>query len=189
MTGDRLLTALVRAQPETVNLVLDGQKDLQVLRATDGDLATFAAGLASFTGELSTSNAQLQALIRNARGAEDQLNPLLAADSTQIAGTIAGLAAGAHASSQFQAGVQALFRLLPVASSELASVAAGGSVHGVLEVNTADTVCPYVLGAQMPGPTQAVATPALSNTCTTSRAGHAPARGGVRPGGVGRVTE
>ena len=57
MTGQRLFDALVAAQPETVNLVVDGQTDLQTLEATDGDLATFTQGLASLTGQLRDSNA------------------------------------------------------------------------------------------------------------------------------------
>ena len=49
VNGQRLFDALVEAQPETVNLVIDGQKDLKTLQATDGDFATFSAGLASLT--------------------------------------------------------------------------------------------------------------------------------------------
>ncbi len=76
MTGQRLFNALVAAQPETVNLVVDGQTDLQTLEATDGDLATFAQGLASLTGQLRNSNTDVQALIRNSQAAEQQLNPV-----------------------------------------------------------------------------------------------------------------
>jgi uncharacterized protein (UPF0261 family) len=64
--------------------------------------------------------------------------------------------------------VHAIFELLPIVSDELAAVASGGQVHGVLDINTADTVCPYILGSQMPGPTQKVSSPALTNTCSTS---------------------
>ncbi len=84
VTGQRLFNALVAAQPETVNLVVDGQTDLQTLEATDGDLATFSQGLASVTRQLRDSNGDVQALIRNSQAAEEQLNPFLAADSTQI---------------------------------------------------------------------------------------------------------
>src|SRR3984957_7722042 len=81
VTGQRLSNALIAAQPETVNLVVDGQTDLQTLEATDGDLATFSQGLASLTGQLRHSTADIQALIRTSQSAEQQLNPFLAADS------------------------------------------------------------------------------------------------------------
>jgi len=168
VTGQQLFDALVSAQPETVNLVVDGQSDLNTLEATDGDLATFSAGLASLTGQLSNSNADLQALIRNGQAAELRLNPFLASNSAQIAGVVSNLATDAQVSNQYQPEVQAIFELLPVVSNDLASVSSGGQVHGVLDINTADTVCPYILGSQMPGPTQAVASPALANTCPTT---------------------
>jgi phospholipid/cholesterol/gamma-HCH transport system substrate-binding protein len=168
VTGQKLFNALVKAQPETVNLVVDGQKDLQTLEATDTDFGTFSAGLASLTGQLRDSNSDVQALIRNSDAAELQLNPFLASDSAQIAGLVSNLATDAQVSDQYQPEVQAIFQLLPVVSDDLASVASGGQVHGELEVNTADTVCPYVLGSQMPGPTQKVVLPSLSNACPTA---------------------
>jgi phospholipid/cholesterol/gamma-HCH transport system substrate-binding protein len=168
VTGQKLFNALVAAQPQTVNLIVDGQKDLQTLAATDGDFATFSSGLASLTGQLRTSNADLQALIRNSDAAEGQLNPFLASESAQIAGVVSNLATDAQVSDQYQAQVQAIFQLLPVVSGDLASVAGGGQLHGELEVNTADTVCPYILGSQMPGPTQSVSLPSLSNACTAT---------------------
>jgi phospholipid/cholesterol/gamma-HCH transport system substrate-binding protein len=168
VTGQQLFDALVRAQPETVNLVVDGQKDLATLEATDGDLATFAQGLASVTGALAGANGQLEALIGNARAAESQLSPLLSANAPAIAGAITDLSTAAGVGGRYQPQVQAIFALLPMVSNDLAAVAAGGQVHGELEVNTADTVCPYVLGSQMPGPTQPVGTAALSNGCGTT---------------------
>ena len=44
VTGQRLSDALIAAQPETVNLVVDGQTDLQTLEATDGDLGHLLPG-------------------------------------------------------------------------------------------------------------------------------------------------
>jgi phospholipid/cholesterol/gamma-HCH transport system substrate-binding protein len=168
VTGQQLFNALVAAQPETVNLVVDGQADLKALKATDGDLATFTKGLASLTGQLRNSNSDLRALIDNGASAAQQLNPFLAANSAQLQAVIANLATDAQVSNQYQPDVRAIFELLPLVSSDLAAVAAGGQIHGVLEINTADTVCPYILGSQMPGPTQKVPSPALTNTCTST---------------------
>jgi phospholipid/cholesterol/gamma-HCH transport system substrate-binding protein len=168
VTGQQLFNALVKAQPETVNLIVDGQKDLHTLEATDGDFGTFSAGLASLTGQLRASNSDLQALVGNSAAAESQLNPFLADNSTQIAGLVSGLATDARVSDQFQPEVDAIFSLLPMVSDDLASVAGGGQIHGEVTFNTADPVCPYVPGAQMPGPTQKELLPSLSNTCTNS---------------------
>jgi phospholipid/cholesterol/gamma-HCH transport system substrate-binding protein len=170
-TGQRLLDALVAAQPETVNLVNDGQIDLQTLQATDADLATFTAGLASVTHQLRTSNADVQALIRNSQSAEQQLDPFLASNNAQIASLIANLATDSQVTAENQPDVQAVFALLPAVSGDLASVVAGGQVHGQLDINTDEPVCPYILGTQMPSPTQAVTTPSLDNSCGTSAPG------------------
>jgi len=168
VTGQQLFNALVAAQPETVNLVVDGQTDLKTLEATDGDLATFTKGLASLTAQLRNSNSDLRALIDNGAAAAQQLNPFLAANSAQLQAVIANLAIDAQVSDQYQPEVRAIFELLPLVSSDLAGVTAGGHVHGVLDINTADTVCPYILGSQMPGPTEKVTNPPLTNTCTSS---------------------
>jgi phospholipid/cholesterol/gamma-HCH transport system substrate-binding protein len=168
VTGQQLFNALVAAQPETVNLVVDGQTDLKTLEATDGDLATFTRGLASLTAQLRNSNSDLRALIDNGAAAAQQLNPFLAANSAELHEVIANLAIDAQVSDQYQPEVRAIFELLPLVSSDLAGIAAGGQVHGVLDINTADTVCPYILGARMPGPTQKVASPTLTNTCTST---------------------
>ncbi|HEV8064586.1 MAG TPA: hypothetical protein VGP46_07130, partial [Acidimicrobiales bacterium] len=85
-----------------------------------------------------------------------------------VAALIASLATDSKVSDQYEPEVRAIFELLPLVSDDLASVAAGGHIHGVLEINTADTVCPYVLGGQMPGPTEKVSGPELSNNCTSS---------------------
>jgi phospholipid/cholesterol/gamma-HCH transport system substrate-binding protein len=168
VTGQKLFDALVKAQPETVNLVTDGQKDLNTLEATDGDFATFTAGLASLTAQLRASNSDIQALITNSQAAEAQLNPFLQANSTQISDLVFNLGVDAQVSYQYQDQVRAIFQLLPVVSGDLASVVSGGQIHGELDINTDETVCPYILGSQMPGPTQAVASPPLSNTCSST---------------------
>lgn len=171
VNGQNLFDALVAAQPETVNLVADGHTDLQTLRATDGDLATFSQGLAQLTGQLRASNSDLQALISNGQAAASQLDPFLARNTAAIAAAIDNLSVDAKVSDTYQPDVRAIFELLPFVSQDLASVAAGGAIHGVLDINTAGPVCPYILGAQMPGPTEAVSGPSLDNGCATTAPG------------------
>jgi len=168
VTGQQLFDALVAAQPETVNLVVDGRTDLKTLGATDGDLATFTQGLASLTGQLRNSNSDLKSLIRNSQAAEQQLNPFLTANTAAITGVIANLGIDSQVSDENNPEVRAIFELLPMVSDDLASVAGGGQVRGVLDFNLADTVCPYIPGADMPGPTQKVAGAVLTNGCNTS---------------------
>lgn len=171
VTGQRLFNALVAAQPETVNLVVDGKTDLHTLEATDGDLSTFSAGLASLTAQLKNSNSDLQNLINNGAAAAAQLNPFLVANTASIAATIQSLSTDAHVSDEYNAQVHAIFELLPVVSDDLASIESGGQIHGVLDINTADPVCPYIPGVDMAGPTQSVASAPLGNTCSRTSSG------------------
>ncbi len=106
VTGQQLFDALVAAQPETVNLVVDGRTDLKTLGATDGDLATFTKGLATLTGQLRNSNSDLQALINNSQAAEQQLNPFLSANNAAITATITNLAIDSQVSDQNNAQVR-----------------------------------------------------------------------------------
>lgn len=168
VTGQQLFQALLAAQSQTVDLVEDGGTDLETLQATDGDFATFAKGLASLTATLASSDADLRALVDNGAAAARQLVPFLEQDSGEIEALVADLATDARVAHDEAPQLDAIFELLPYVADDLAAVAAGGSVHGVLEVNTADTVCPYVLGADMPGPTEKVASPPLGNGCDSS---------------------
>jgi phospholipid/cholesterol/gamma-HCH transport system substrate-binding protein len=168
VTGQQLFNALLAAEPETVNLVVDGQTDLRTLRATDGDLATFAKGLASLTGTLRSSDADLRSLVDNGAAAAQEIAPFLSANSTSISALVRDLATDAAVTNATAPQVRAIFQLLPYVAGDLASVAAGGQIHGVIELNTADTVCPYIPGASMPGPTQRVGAPPLDRSCTTA---------------------
>ncbi len=168
VTGQQLFDALVAARQETVNLIVDGHSDLQTLQATDGDLATFTRGLASLTGQLANSNSDLQALISNGASFTQQAQPFLSSTSAQLESVIANLAADAKVSDQYNPDVRAIFELLPLVSGDLGAVATGGRIRGVLDINTANTVCPYVIGASDPGPTEKITAPALGNSCTTS---------------------
>lgn len=168
VTGQQLVDALLAAEPETVNLVVDGQTDLRTLRATDGDLATFTKGLASLTGTLRSSDSDVRSLIDNGAAAAQEVGPFLSADSASITALVRDLATDAAVTNAEAPQVRAIFELLPYVAGDLASVAAGGQIHGVIELNTADTVCPYIPGASMPGPTQRVGAAALDNGCSST---------------------
>ncbi|MBO0727901.1 MAG: MCE family protein [Acidimicrobiaceae bacterium] len=171
VTGQQLFQALVAAQPETVNLVVDGNTDLKTLQATDGDFGTFAHELNLLTGQLKASNSDLQALINNGAAASQQLDPFLASNNASITSLIANLGTDAGVSGQFQPAVQAMFQVLPIVANDLASVSSSSGVRGEITFNTSSPVCPYIPGAQMPGPTQRVANATLTNGCSSSAPG------------------
>ncbi|MFZ0667761.1 MAG: MCE family protein, partial [Acidimicrobiales bacterium] len=126
-TGQKLFDSLAAAQPETVNLVVDGNTDLHTLEATSGDFQTFATGLASFTHQLVLSNGDLQNLINNASAAANTVGPFLASNNPSIAALIANLATDAKAAYAEQPAVQALFQILPIVASRAAGALAGGA--------------------------------------------------------------
>ena len=172
VTGQQLFEALVAAQPETVNLIVDGDKDLTTLQATDGDLQTFSTGLAELTGELKDSDQSLQGLINNGAAVSNAGDPFFASYEAATAGAIQSLSTDSAASDKYQPAVQALFQFLPVVAGDLASTATTGSngqtaISGEIGFNFGGPVCSYIPGAEMPGPTQPVASAPLDNFCGT----------------------
>jgi phospholipid/cholesterol/gamma-HCH transport system substrate-binding protein len=165
--GQELYQSLVAAQPETVNLIVDGNTDLQTLKATSGDFDTFAQGLASFTAQLKASNGDLQALIDNASIAADTVQPFLATNNPYIESLIANFATDARAANVYQPAVQALFQVLPVVAAAAAGALSGGVAHGEASFNVGQPVCAYVPESLIAGPTQPESTAQLGNSCST----------------------
>lgn len=166
-TGRQLFDSLTAAQPETVNLVVDGNTDLHTLEATSGDFQTFARGLASFTGRLAASNGDLHDLIDNASAAANTVAPFLTSNNPAIAALIANFATDAHAADAYQPAVQALFQILPVVASRAAGALTGGAAHAEAAFNIGQPVCAYVPESLIHGPTQATGAAELDNVCST----------------------
>jgi phospholipid/cholesterol/gamma-HCH transport system substrate-binding protein len=167
-TGQELFKSLAAAQPETVNLVVDGNTDLHTLEATSGDFQTFAKNLASFTHQLVTSNGDLQDLINNASAAANTVGPFLVSNNPAIAALIANFATDAKTAYEYQPAVQALFQLLPVVASRAALAFAGGTAHGEVSFNIGQPVCAYVPESLIHGPTQLTGAAELDNGCSTT---------------------
>jgi phospholipid/cholesterol/gamma-HCH transport system substrate-binding protein len=167
-TGQELFNSLAAAQPETVNLILDGNTDLHTFNATSGDFQTFAKGLASFTGQLVTSNGDLHDLINNTSEAADTVGPFLASNNPTIAAMIANFAIDAHAANVYQPAVEALFQLLPVVATRAAGALSGNEAHAEAAFNIGQPVCAYVPELLIAGPTQVTGTAELANGCSTS---------------------
>jgi phospholipid/cholesterol/gamma-HCH transport system substrate-binding protein len=166
-TGQELFNSLAAAQPETVNLVVDGNTDLHTLEATSGDFQTFAQGLASFTKQLATSNGDLHDLINNASAAANTVGPFLASNNPTIAALIASFATDAQAANVYQPAVQALFQVLPVVASRAAGALSGGTAHAEASFNIGQPVCAYVPELLIHGPTQPTGAAELDNGCST----------------------
>lgn len=168
VTGQDLFHALVAAQAGTVSLIQDGQPVLDTFQQTDTQFTTFAAGLRSISGELARDNSSLQALIANGTAAASGLDAFLAANGTSLSQTISSLGTLSGIAQTYQPSVQQFFQVFPVVTGQLASTATSGQITGQLDINTVHTVCPYVDGAQIPLPTQPVASATLTNGCHTS---------------------
>jgi phospholipid/cholesterol/gamma-HCH transport system substrate-binding protein len=165
-TGQELFNSLAAAQPETVNLVEDGDTDLHTLDDTSGDFQTFAQNLASFTGQLVTSNGDLHDLIDNASSAANTVGPFLASNNPAIAGLIANFATDSQAANVFQPAVAALFQILPVVASRAAGALSGGVGHAEAAFNIDQPLCAYVPEALIHGPTQKTGSAELDNGCS-----------------------
>jgi phospholipid/cholesterol/gamma-HCH transport system substrate-binding protein len=166
-TGQELFDSLAAAQPETVNLIEDGNTDLHTFKATSGDFKTFAKNLASFTGQLVASNGDLHDLINNASAAANTVGPFLASNDPTIAALIANFATDSQAANVYQPAVQALFQILPVVATRAAGALAGNEAHAEASFNIDQPVCAYVPGTLIYGPTQLTGTAALDNGCST----------------------
>lgn len=166
-TGQKLFDSLAAAQPETVNLIEYGHTDLHTLSATSGDFQSFAKSLASFTGQLVTSNGDIHDLIKNASAAANTVGPFLASNDPSIAELIANFAIDAKASNVYQPAVQTLFQILPVVASRAAEALAGGVAHGEASFNVGQPVCAYVPETLIHGPTQPTGGAELDNGCST----------------------
>lgn len=166
-TGQELFNSLREAQPETVNLVVDGNKDLHTLEETSGDFQTFSENLASFTHQLVTSNGALQDLINNASAAANTVGPFLVSNNPALESLISNFAVDAHAANVYQPAVKAVFQLLPVVTSRAAGAFTGGAAHAEASFNIGQPVCSYVPESDIHGPTQLTGLAELDNGCTT----------------------
>jgi phospholipid/cholesterol/gamma-HCH transport system substrate-binding protein len=166
-TGEELFNSLAAAQPETVNLVIDGNTDLHTLKATSGDFQSFAKSLASFTGQLDTSNGDLRDLINNASAAANTVGPFLASNNPAIEALIANFATDAQAANVYQPAVEALFQILPVVATRAAGALSGNEAHAEAAFNIGQSVCAYVPESLIHGPTQLTGLAELDNGCST----------------------
>jgi phospholipid/cholesterol/gamma-HCH transport system substrate-binding protein len=163
--GDTLVTALQSAIPGTQELINDGHTVLSTFNTTSGEFAQFSANLDQLSAQVAASNSDLVALLHNGAAAGQALDPFLARTAASTVSLIDELASSTNVAYQRQGAIQALFEVLPLFSTDVASVTTGGQIRFKLDFNTADPVCPY--NPTMESPTSFVALAGLTGNCTT----------------------
>lgn len=164
-TGQSLANALVSAAPATVQLVVDGQTVLDAALATNTDWGQFTHSLDQLTGTFRSSGADIQALLANGVAAESQLNPFLQRTGGAVESLVHDAGSAGQVSLAYQPAVQALFSVLPVVAADIGSVGANGQVRAEISINTQNTVCSYIPGAEQAPPTQPTGAPTLGRQC------------------------
>ncbi|MGH9115238.1 MAG: MCE family protein [Acidimicrobiales bacterium] len=158
-----LLQALQSAVPGTVQLVDAGNTVLSTFNATSGELARFSKNLDLLSAQVARSNGDLVALLRHGTSASNELTQFLQANGSSTASFIDNLAAVAGVGFQREPAFRALFQVLPLLATNLASTAGNGQIRFELTFNDRNTVCPYT--STMAEPTALVATADLTRNC------------------------
>jgi phospholipid/cholesterol/gamma-HCH transport system substrate-binding protein len=79
--GNALSRSAINALPQTIRLINDGKTVLDTQNAVAGELKSFAASFASFSGEVANKDTALRALFDNGVAASKQLQGLLQANA------------------------------------------------------------------------------------------------------------
>lgn len=165
VAAQNLVAALAAAQSATVTIVNGGGTLLATVRSSAAQLAQLGRSIEAITAQLSSSNADVGALLSNGVPFEMHMSQFLAEDGRSIAALVQNLATLANVAAARQPAVEALLEQLPLFVHKIASVTSGGSIQVQLFYNNADTVCPYILGAQVSQPTASSGSPVLTHTC------------------------
>ncbi|MHB8342391.1 MAG: MCE family protein [Mycobacteriales bacterium] len=83
-SGDALTASAMQNLPTDIQLINDGKTVLDTQRQVAGDLATFSANLAQFSGQLVASDSDLRALLDNGVGGTAQLQSVLASNAQAL---------------------------------------------------------------------------------------------------------
>lgn len=166
VAGRHLIAALQAAQSETVTLINSGGSVLSTAQASSASIISFSQSLATVTGQLSTSNADLTAVLANGVPTEQAIQQFVQSDGAALIELIKQLDSLSDVAVAQQPAVVALLQQLPAFVNNIADTASGGSVAVNIYYDTKNTVCPYVSGAQTPEPTATTGAPDLMRACT-----------------------
>lgn len=163
--GKTLLQALQSAVPGTIQLIDAGHTVLSTFNDTSGEFAQFSANLNLLSQQVANSNSDLIALLNNGATASDTLSQFLTATSSSAATLINKLALVTNVTFQREPAFRALFQVLPLFATNVASTTSNGQIRFELTFNYRNTVCPYT--STMAEPTTLVALADLTRNCAT----------------------
>lgn len=161
--GKALLTALQSAVPGTIQLIDAGHSVLSTFNDTSTEFAQFSANLNVLSRQVAQSNNDLILLLQHGAAASDTLTRFLTNNSTSTVGLLKNLANVSNVTFQREPAFRALFQVLPVFATNVASTTTNGQIRFELTFNYRNTVCPYT--TTMAEPTTLVALADLTRNC------------------------
>lgn len=158
-----LLSALQSSIPGTVQVIDAGHTVLSTLDSTGGEFLQFSHNLNLLSQEVAQSNHDLVGLFQNGAAASTSLLQFLDNNGPATATLIDDLAELTNLNFQREPAFRALFQVLPLFATNVASTATDGQVRFELAFNNRNTVCPYT--SAMASPTSLVALADLTRNC------------------------
>ncbi|HEY1831003.1 MAG TPA: MlaD family protein [Acidimicrobiales bacterium] len=168
VAAENLIGALQAARAATDTAIASAGPVLNTAEASSGDIISFSKSLATISGQLAASNAQVNALLSEGVPAEQALEQLIQTDGTSITNLIKDFDGLSDVAIEQQPGVIALLDQLPGFVNKIAATASGGSVSVNINYNDKNTVCPYVSGADTAEPTKATSGANTTRQCTAT---------------------
>ena len=158
-----LLKALQGATPGTVELIDAGNTVLNTFNQTSGDFAAFARNLNLLSQQVAQSNSDLVALLHNGAAASATADQYLAQTAQPTIKLFTDLGDLSNLSFQREPAFRALFEVLPLFATDIASTSTNGQIRFELAFNYNHTVCPYT--STMAEPNTLVALADLNRNC------------------------
>jgi phospholipid/cholesterol/gamma-HCH transport system substrate-binding protein len=168
VAADHLIAALQAARAATVTIIDSGGQVLSTAQNSSNQIISFSQSLAAITGQLVASNSDITAVIDNGIPTEQALQQTVQTDGAAVTQLIKNLASLSDVAIAQQPAVITLLQQLPIFVNKIARAASGGSVAVNIFYNSANTVCPYVPGAQTAEPTAATGSAVLNRACALS---------------------
>ncbi|HVA74138.1 MAG TPA: MCE family protein [Acidimicrobiales bacterium] len=161
--GSTLLEALQSATPGTISLIDDGNTVLNTFNQTAGDFADFSHNLNLLSAQVAQSNTDLIKLLQNGAAVSNTANQQLQQYAQPTIGLLADLGDLSNLSFQREPAFRALFQVLPLFATDIASTSTNGQIRFELTFNYNHTVCPYT--STMAEPNSLVAVADLTLNC------------------------
>jgi phospholipid/cholesterol/gamma-HCH transport system substrate-binding protein len=163
--GRTLLEALQSASTGTAQVIDAGNTVLNTFNATSNYFAQFSANLNSLSAQVAASNADLTKLLQNGSAGTAALERFLTANSASTASLLQNLATVTDVSFQRSPAFQALFEVLPLFATDIASTSSGGQLRFELNFNYSQPICSYT--GILAQPNAVVPVAGLTGNCNT----------------------